>query len=191
MIVDLASLKTYLRNEGVAYDDQGLVNAELTAEVLLADITGRTWNVATGTPSARLYVPRGDDVLRIHDCVSVTSVVAGTSSISSTAYQLEPVNQLTWSGQYRPYEQIRMIYGFWYQYGRKATISVTADWGWSAFPSPIVEAAKVLTKDVLAHRDVKFGLVGITDYGGVRARQATLITDLTTNFARAEKFGIA
>lgn len=188
-IITLAQAKAYLRTEVVG-GDSAIQSAVDAADGLITDICSRSFAVA-GAATARLYTPRGDDTIRIHDCTTVTSVLSGTTTLDTSVYQLEPLNNLTAAGAYRPYNQIRLLYGAWYVYGRKATITVTATWGWASIPAGIIEACKVLTKDILAHQDVKFGLVGIADYGGIRARQATLITDLTTNFARAEKFGLA
>ncbi len=53
----------------------------------------------------------------------------------------------------------------WYRNGPRATITVTAKWGWSTIPDQIVEACKLLTKNWLDHRHTNLGVVGVGEDG--------------------------
>ena len=98
---------------------------------------------------------------------------------------------MDWTGEARPYEQIRYIGSRFTFDNYRATVSVTATWGWLAIPEQIKRAALILAKDIAVHRDVNFGNLGVTDVGAVRARQAPLIRDLTKRYRREEaKAGI-
>ena len=188
----LDDIKEFVRSSLTGVEDAIITNSTDAAIRLVEEQCQRKFTVAS-TSTARVFRPDvGTDVLRIHDCTSVTSVVEnGTTLTVSTDYQLEPFNGLSWSGHTVPYEQIRRLDACWYTDGPRATVTITAAWGWLEIPAPVVEAMKVLAKDIADHRDVKFGLAGFTEYGGVRTRQAAIITDLTANFRRVESWGIA
>ena len=189
-IATLDDVKDFVRTTLTGVEDDIITNSLSAAIGLINETTQRDWSVAT-TATARVYAPDfGSAVLRIHDCTSVTSVVEnGATLTAGTSYQLEPLNGRSWSGQAVPYTQIRKLTGSWYVYGGQATVTVTATWGWAAIPAQIVEAVKILTKDIIDHRDIRFG-TQVTDMGASRVRQASLISDLIATFRRAEAWGI-
>ena len=65
----------------------------------------------------------------------------------------------------------------WYGVPGAATVTVTARWGWQAIPSMIQESCKIIAKDVLMQRnsDIGFGLVAVTDAGGVGTRENWIV----------------
>lgn len=142
--------------------------------------------------SARLYVPRADSILRIHDCVAVTAVTDDSAAVASTAYQLEPLNNLDAAGLSVPYEQIRRLSGSGWtcDYGR-ATVSVTARWGWPALPAQYLEAVKMLTSDLLNMKEIRGGVAGFGEFGAVRIRENPMVTYLLSSLRRVESWGIA
>ena len=72
-------LADYLRVETLVDDYDALDGVRLYTESMVRKVTGRNWVVASGTPSTRVYAPRapGQDLIRIHDCVTVSSVNLG------------------------------------------------------------------------------------------------------------------
>lgn len=186
-IVDLNTFKDYLRDEGTGRNNVDLQGVLDATDGLLEDICGRKWVVAS-TASTRYYAPRSwTDVIRIHDCTTVTAVVNDTTTIAAADYQLEPLNGLSLMGGAVPYEQIRYIGKYWRFDNYRATVAVTATWGWPAIPEAIKRAVLVLGKDIVMHQDIRFGVV--VDF--VKARQAPLIRDLTKRYRREEaKAGI-
>jgi hypothetical protein len=169
-------LKDYLRIEIASDENDDLEGVVDATESLLRKVSGRTWTVASGSPSARKYIPRGPrtDLLRIHDCVSITSVSNDGETVpiwstSTGGYQTEPVNGLDWAGESRPIEGIRYI-GSWWKFDHyRATVTVTADWGWSAIPPQVERAAYVLAKDIWTFRGQP-PAPGVEEYLENRAR---------------------
>jgi hypothetical protein len=182
-------VKAYHRNEIPTADDDFIESACDAAEMFLDASCARRFEVA-GTAAARVFTPDDLCVLRIHDCTSVTSITNNGSAV--TDYQLEPLNGLTWSGETVPYDQVRLLSGFWWMYQREATVSVTATWGWSAIPARITQAALIIAKEIIVNRDeVKLGLVGFSDVGGVVARTNPIVAETIAHYRRVESFGIA
>ena len=153
-------LASFLRNEIATEDYPDLENVRQSAESMTAKVTGRSWTLATGTPSTRYYAPRavGQDLIRIHDCVSVTSVTNDGTTVpvwatATGGYQLEPINGLDWAGETRPYQSIRYIGSRWKFDNYRATVAVSANWGWSVLPSQVVRATYAIAKDFWAYRN--------------------------------------
>jgi hypothetical protein len=173
--VTLSEFKDYCRNELPTADDAFLTTALDTAETMLDNACGRRFEIATAS-SPRLYIPDGTSLLSIDDCTSVTSVTENGAVIPAITYQLEPLNNLSPAGSVVPYDTIRRMADLpWYtDYGR-ATVSVVASWGWAAIPVPIKQSCLILGKDIAANRDVRFGLVTVSEAGGVGTRENAIV----------------
>jgi hypothetical protein len=187
-------VKAYCRNELPTEDDEWFAAACDAAEAALDHSCQRRFEVADSTPSARAYVPHRDvSILRIHDAVEVTTVTENGTTVTPSRYQLEPVNGLTIAGEPRPYDQIRLLEAdWWYTDFGRATISVTARWGWSAIPARIEQAALIIAKEIITNRDeVKLGLIGFSDVGGVVARTNPIVRETVAHYRRVESFGLA
>lgn len=190
--LSVATFKAWKRVE-VSTDDTIIQAAINSAEETIDQHCGRRFAVA-GSASVRLFAVRDDrsSVVEIHDCTSVTLVTDSGNTIDSSAYQLEPVNGLTTWGETTPYSRIRLINsGCWSYFYDQATIAVTATWGWSALPARYTEATKILTADILDNRDIRNGVIGFTDYAGIRVRENPVVTALLNKLVRASAFGIA
>lgn len=190
MIVEVTDMLTYLRDEQIV-DTAYVTSALNAAHSLFYDLCQRTFEVASVTATARSYVPSGTDVLRIHDCTSVTSITNNGSAV--TTYQLEPVGP-TWAGETRPYEQVRLFGTCWLAstYSTQANVVVTAKWGWAAAPAPAVEAVKVLCKDIATNRDVRAGFLSFGDAGVAAARRNPFVLGVVDRYGRGvETIGIA
>lgn len=191
--VSVSTFKDYARVETATADDTEIEAAINAAEQQLDIACQRRFVVAT-TATARVYAPQTLTLLRIHDTTTVTAVVNNGVTVAATDYQLEPVNGLTWAGEPVPYTQIRLLGTGEWDFGDfdgKASISVTGTWGWAAIPAPIVEACKVLAKDILGNRDVRFGLVAVTEAAGISARTNPIVRTAIDQYRRQEAFGIA
>ena len=185
-------VKAYHRSEIPTDDDEFIEAACDAAEAMLDQECQRRFVVAT-TATLRRYVPTNWERLRIHDCTSVTLISNDGSTVAAADYQLEPVNGLTWAGETRPYDQVRILGGgSWWIDGYEATVSVTATWGWAAIPARIEQAALIIAKEIITNRDeVKLGLVGFSDVGGVTARTNPIVRDTIAAYKRVEAFGLA
>lgn len=190
--VNATALKTYLRNELGAVDDTFLGSVCTAATKAVNGACQRSFYVA-GASSPRAYVPSGTRVLRVHDCTSVTSVtVDGTVLVAGTNYQTEPLNNLSWSGETVPTEQLVRIDGSaWIEsQPGKATVSVVAPWGWSATPEGVVEAARIVAAEVARQRDVRFGIVDVGDAAGAIVLTNRKVRELLADYRRIESWGI-
>jgi hypothetical protein len=152
-------LIAFLRIETSVDDYDDVETVRLATESLVRKVSGRSWTVASGS-STRYYAPRqpGCDLIRIHDCVSVSAVTDDGETVpvwssSAGGYQLEPINGLDWAGETRPYESIRRINSWWKFDGYRATVAVTASWGWAAIPDQVERAHYVIAKDMWQFRD--------------------------------------
>ena len=202
-IVPLADFKVYLRDELAAATDDTIQQGALdAADLAINSATFRQFAIA-GAASSRVFAPRSiTDVLRIHDCTSVTAVVNDTMTVLPADYQLEPLNGILMpSGEARPYDQIRYLSrqtasqsfynsastgNVWLWDSGRATVTITATWGWAAIPVPIYEALKVLAKDIAGNRNVQNGIVGFTDAGAAAARTNTFVRAVIHDYRREE-----
>lgn len=185
------SVATFRAWKGNATDPaDAVVQAAIdAAEEVINDDLGRVMVVASGS-SARVYVPDGSDLLVIHDCTAVSSITLDGAAVSAT--QLEPLNNLTAAGDYSPYTRVRMLYGNrWTADGQRAVVSVTATWGWSALPDRYTEAVKVLAADILEQKDIRNGVLGFTEYAGIRVKENPMVAKLLSRLRRSESWGIA
>jgi len=186
----VAQVKAYHRNEIATADDTFIEAACDTAESFMDTSCRRRFVVATSS-TARVFVPNTHECVRIHDCTSITTVSNNGTTVAPADYQLEPLNGLTWAGETRPFDQIRLRSGVWYIDDGEATVTVTAAWGWVAIPARIVQAALIVAKEVITNRDeVKLGLVGFSDVGGVTARTNPIVRDAIAHYRRTEAMGI-
>jgi len=177
-LVTAAEFKTYVGvNRGVDLADDSVLQAALDAAgVGINEAIDRRVEIADLVATPRLYAPRGGPLLFIDDCVEVTAINDNGVLVDVLGYQLEPVNSIGRSGEYRPYSEIRRL-GGWYDACGWASVNVTARWGWNVIPAPIVAACQILAKDILANRDVSFGIAAFTEYAGIRARANPQVWD--------------
>lgn len=193
--VTLTTFKAYIQNErtGTANDDR-LQAALDAAHQGIDNWCARKFAVASGS-SARVYRPApGSRMLWVHDCTTITSVVEdGTTLASGTDFQPEPLNGITAAGESVPYDCLRRLgYQAWWYEDDEPTVTVTASWGWAAIPSPVVEACKLLAKDIATAREVQFGdVAGFGEFGAVRIRSNPQVAALIAPYRRAEAVGIA
>lgn len=186
--LDSGVLKDFCRSTSVK--DIGTYEAAtLAAEDFLDGELGRRVETAT-TATARTFRPNGlcstmlfvDDFAK--DAVTFTTLTIsenGTTLTLDTDYVLEPLNGRDFAGRPVPYSALSKVAGYWYSYGPKPMITITAHWGWpGAIPTVapmIYEAAKVCGKAYVEYRDIRFGLAALSEQGGVGERQAKAVWD--------------
>ena len=190
--LSVATFKTWKRVE-VSTDDTVIQAAIDSAEEAINQHCNRTFAPA-GSATARVFASGSarSSVIEIHDCTTVTSVSDAGNTLAASAYQLEPLNGRTSAGEATPYTRIRLLAGaYWSNFYGEATVSVTATWGWSTLPARYTEATKILTADLLDNRDIRNGVIGFTDYAGIRVRENPVVSSLLAKLVRAGTFGIA
>lgn len=185
-------VQAYCRNEITTDDYEWMQIAGDSAEAFIDDALKRRIEVAGVSASARVYRPNTCERLRVHDCTEITSVSNYGAVVPEESYELLPLNGITWAGEPRPYEEIVLTSGSWVELGPRATVTVTAKWGWAEIPQRILQAALVVAKEYVINRDeVKLGLVGFSDVGGVVARTNPIVRDVIKDYRRVEAIGIA
>lgn len=186
--VSLVDYKLWLRNELGTTDDAILQASLDAAEVSVNEHCGRSFDIAAGS-STRQYRPESARLVIIDDCTAVSSVAENGATVAASGYQLEPLNGRRPSGLLVPYDQIRRIYGDWYMDGAdevgRASISVTATWGWAATPAPVIEATKILAKDIASQRDTRNGVAAFGEFGSLRVRLNPYVEQLLAPFIKS------
>jgi hypothetical protein len=149
------------RNPSLASVDLLELDAALTAASRWIDgYCGRKfWLDPVGTPTIRVFTARDPYVLDLgeHEIGSLTGVVVKTDSgagtyattVSASAYVLEPVNAPYATAGARPYTSIRGISTAWpvtyTRAERQDLVQVTARYGWPAIPPAVRDACLALT----------------------------------------------
>lgn len=157
----------------------------------------RVFTTTAANASARSYFGTGTPLIQVHDFATTSGLVVvnfGTT-VSSSSYQLEPVDGLDDSGQSVPYTAIRLVDGTVWQEGTygATSVTITAKWGWgTTLPSTYYEAVKIAAADLLSQRDLRNGIVGITDVAAVRIRQNPRVLSLLDGLMHPyRKWGVA
>lgn len=193
-LISVEQLKRFHKSETT--DDEWLYAMAIdAAEQYLRDETGREIHEADTVATARSYRPeRGSDVLWIHDCAEITSVVEeGSTLVAGTDYVAEPLNNRSASGAYMPTDRLRRYLASWEYDYQRPTVVVTAKWGWLAASIPVgmQMALYVASKAYLESRDVRQGLVVIENLGVSGERQAKAVWDFINNYRGHGSWGIA
>lgn len=195
--VETEQWKRWARNDLHDADDPAINQALAAAETWLDTACHRRFVLQTldenddPVLTARFFPPSSSRHLFIDDCTSVTAVTVDSSTITAGNYQLEPLNGLSNIGETVPYYQLTSLSVPWCTSRGAATISVTGSWGWVAIPPLIIEACYELTKAILEGRDLKFGVVGVGDFGAVGERLPMPVRAAINQYARWDRAGIA
>jgi hypothetical protein len=193
-ILTLTEFTNYVGSEIVA--NQSDLDVSLSAATYAVQHhLHRTVAVAGASATARVFAPTCTARLWVDDISTTSGLVISDNgaTVASTDYQLEPLNGLDYTGATVPYTTIRRLSSPWYlgPYPNAATVTVTAKWGWAAIPDDIVEATRVLAKDLAGLRDTRFGVAGWGDFGVVRMRDNPQVMSLLAPYVRWDRAGIA
>lgn len=187
--ITLQELKTRL-GIGDTVDDALLTGAIAAASRGVEGVCNRQFNNA-GSASARLYRPSHPGEVVVDDFHTDTGLVvavddgsgAYATTWSAADFQLEPLNGRM-DGLAQPYEWITAVGAKVFPCLRRASVQVTADWGWASVPSDIKEATFVLAEDIARLRDAPFGVGGYSEYGRIRARKNPHVMMLVDQYIR-------
>ena len=192
-IVSDADFAVYIRNETGAEDAAMNAAAKAAAEGYVKRYCQRSFELSDTVATARTFIPvYGWRVLRVHDFSTTSGLIVSNNgtAVTSTDYQLEPVNGIDWSGQASPYEQICLLTSSWYTYNGQATATVTAKWGWASVPGEVVEAVKLLGKDWVQQRSTTLGYVSTQAGPAGTGGRNWAAMNLLAPWRRVEAFGI-
>jgi hypothetical protein len=169
----LAQVKSALRITDTI--DDGLLNTAIGAASRWVDsYTDRAFGSAVA--GTAIYVPTGrmDDLI-IDDAVSVTSIEIDEDLDNSFSTTLQPIDFLLLPTNARsgglsfPYSRVRpQEDGYWpTSYGR-ATVRVTAQFGWPDIPDAVREATILQASRLFTRLDSPLGIAGFGDMGAMR-----------------------
>lgn len=169
------------------FDDSGanlttalLERAIASASRAIDDHCGRRfWKDAA--PVARLYRPREFESVFVHDIASRSGVVVATDTTGDGSFAT------TWDAADFDLEprdadvddevDAAVPYSFWQitaiddkvfpLHNRRATLRVTATYGWSAVPDKVNEACILKAASLFKRKDAVNGVLGFNEFGGV------------------------
>lgn len=186
--IDVAEFKDYLlgtaRNMNLSEGDGQYEDAIATASREIDSYCARQFN-RTDTATAREFEPDSHcwsyvDDFHVTDglVVKIDTVGDGTftRTLTSSEYELDPANGML-DGLPWPFYKVRLLNGLKFPCfygGRKRTLQVTAKWGWTDVPAPVISACKIMAAETWKLKDAPVGVLGLNEFGIVRVRQNKL-----------------
>jgi len=155
----------------------------------------------TTTASARTYTPSSARCALIDPFHTTTDLVIKTddnddgtfeTTWTTTEYELDQFGGDMANLMSSPYDSICSlgVRLFPVTGNRRRTLQVTAQWGWTAIPSNVTEACKILAVDLWKRKDVAFGIqTGTVDFGGLRIGRDVMaqVASLLAPFRRVDR----
>lgn len=178
IIVD-ADLKTHLAISGTQHDTI-VTNAVNGVNQSVVSHLGRdpSEKVAVGSETARVYYPENRCLVITDDFHDTTNLVVETdegddgtfeTTWASTDFQLEPLNQRENGVDGIPFYKIRAVESRLFPTrNRRASVQITAAWGWDSVPGAVFEAALLWAARTFHRKDSPQGVAGFNEFGAVR-----------------------
>jgi hypothetical protein len=155
---------------------------------------GRRFN-ADAAATARIYHPIDSHRVIIDDALEITAVATDTAddgsystSWASTDYATYPLNGVGPNRQSGwPTTQLVAIENRTFPLHRRASVQVTAKWGWTAVPDDVKEACYLIAHRLYYERDVPSGVLpGSAEFGGTGLRELRSVDKLLKPYKRYE-----
>lgn len=164
-------------------EDGALTNALAESSRGIDAFCSRQFNDA-GSASARFYGfdgigPRivSPTLALVDDFHTTTGLVIATgtdgtfsATWTSADYELRPLNKLR-HGETWTYWIIKAVGSRTFPCAARATLQVTARWGWETVPAAVKEACLIVAEDCYKLKDMPFGVAGYGDWGVTRIRE--------------------
>lgn len=182
--VSLAELKVRL---GISdtNDDTGLTQAVNTASRWIEHYCRRQFNKTT-TAAARAFYPEHCGLVKVHDFHTTTDLVIKTdaggdgtfeTTLTSSQYELQPLNGIVDGEQGWPYWRILAVRTTFPTGTGRASVQVTAQWGWDAVPYAVKEACYIVAQETAKLKDTYAGQAGFGEFGQMVVRRAPQALD--------------
>lgn len=192
----VAELRSHIGVEASDTTEDGRLASALTAAV--ADVeafSGRKFT-QDSVVSARTFRPVDGWCLRLpagHDISTTTGLVIETddsgvgtygTTWAATDYVLEPFDGVGYDGQPGwPYNVIHSVgTRLWYPYRGRATVRITAQWGWAAVPQAVFEAVVLHAAELWKQKDAPFGMLGGALLGTARVQANPMVASLLARY---------
>jgi hypothetical protein len=175
-------LKDYLKltDSGSTYDAR-LTDAVNTASREIERLCNRQFNKDTSA-TARVYVPKDWRHVNVDDFWTTSGFILETDSTgdgvfentwSPSDYEIGPLNGIVDGQPGWPYWRILSVWNKILPVnclGRRATVQVTAQWGWPSVPAPVHQACLIMAAETYELKSAPLGVAGFGDFGVVRVR---------------------
>lgn len=191
----LAELQAYLPS-GTSDLVTQLSDSLATASRSIDKATGRRFWADTAATS-RLFYPNPDRWSRtlVDDFYTTTGLIVEVdasgdgvfeTTYTSADYELSPLNGVVDGEDGWPYYRIRPVNWTWTCNPLRASLRVTAKWGWTAVPSAVKTACVILATEALKlAREAPFGVAGFGVDGLVRVRENPRVRDMLAPYTRS------
>lgn len=172
-----------------------MISEQITAASRQIDsMCGRRFD-ADGSATARVFHPVTSTEVIIDDALEITAVATDTSDDGTYAttwaagdYQTYPLNGVGPTRQSGwPATRIVAVENRTFPSSRRASVQVTAKWGWTAVPDDVKEACYLLAHRLFYEKDVPSGVVpGSLEFGGTGMRELRSVVKLLKPYMRYE-----
>lgn len=171
-------------------DDTRLAAALTAASRGVEKYCGRQFNTA-GSATARKYRPDAPFITKVDDFQTISALKTddgntGTATTvwASTDYELYPLNGVVDGEPGWPSWTIESVLGRIFPHYRRATVEVTAVWGWAAVPAAVKESCLIAAEEIFKLRDTPFGIGGYGDFGVIRVRDNPFTARMLSPYRR-------
>ncbi|MFJ9413045.1 phage head-tail connector protein [Streptomyces sp. NPDC101227] len=173
-------------------DDTALTNALAAASRGIEKYCRRQFNDA-GAASSRVYNPTASNLALVDDFHTTTGLIVETDTDDdglfdttwvNSEYQLEPLNGVRDGLSGWPYWKIRAVDTVRFPNLSRASLRVTARWGWAAVPAPIKESCLALAEETFKLKDAPFGVAGMGEFGVVRIQDNRRVVTMLAPYRR-------
>jgi hypothetical protein len=168
----LAQFKEIVGKTTVADDPVAERAIEAASRAIDAMCERRFYKDTSAT--ARVYRLDSMAQVSVDDFWTTTSLAVATdtgddgtfeTTWASSDYELWPRNGIVSGIEGWPYRTIRAVEGRTFPYGARTTVQVTAQWGWAAVPTAVVQACSLVANDYWKAKDAPFGIAGVEGDG--------------------------
>lgn len=188
-----AEVRGQFHDSGARLDDPLIERAINAASRAIDSHCGRRfWQDAT--PVARLYRPRDGYSVTVHDIADSTITVETDDNLDGTwlttwaadEFDLEPRNADVDANTAHSWTRLVAVDDRCFpRHGRRATLRITATWGWSEVPVDVAQACILKASSLFKRKDAPFGVAGFNDFGPVRiTRNDPDVVGLLQGFVR-------
>jgi hypothetical protein len=167
-------------------DDDALTTAITSTSRGIEKVCHRTFNDA-GSASARVYHPQASGRVIVDDFHTTVPVIKNASDYDSGVfdvtwaagdYELRPLNGIVDGQPGWPWNRIYPVGDRSFPMSaRRASVEVTARWGWAEVPAPVKQACIIVALEAYKLKDAPLGVAGVGDMGVMRVRSNQIAMD--------------
>lgn len=191
--INRAELKSYMGLETSEKDDLVDYAIESAFEEIFT-YTHRDFNDA-GSATARVFKPNDHGLCIVDDFHTTAGLIIQTdddddgvfeTTWTTADYELAPLNAPTAHVPARPYFMIYAVgTSLRFHSQKRASVKVTARWGWAAVPAPVRQSHFILASDTFQLKDSRLGLAGSDQFGQIiRVRDNQMVEKKLKGFRR-------